>query len=53
LTGGQINLIVKNTAYTVATRKEPSFRLEDFVNEIDKERQGNFDTEKSMGFLNN
>jgi SpoVK/Ycf46/Vps4 family AAA+-type ATPase len=53
LTGGQINLIVKNTAYTVATRKESSFRLEDFVNEIEKERQGNFDTEKSMGFLNN
>jgi SpoVK/Ycf46/Vps4 family AAA+-type ATPase len=51
LTGGQINLIVKNTAYTVATRKESTFRLEDFVNEIDKERQGNFDTEKSMGFL--
>lgn len=51
LTGGQINLIVKNTAYTVATRKESIFRLEDFVNEIEKERQGNFDTEKSMGFL--
>ncbi|HQS66590.1 MAG TPA: ATP-binding protein [Sulfuricurvum sp.] len=53
LTGGQINLIVKNTAYTVATRKEPNFCLEDFINEINKERQGNFDTEKSMGFLNN
>jgi SpoVK/Ycf46/Vps4 family AAA+-type ATPase len=53
LTGGQINLIVKNTAYTVATRKESTFRLEDFINEIGKERQGNFDTEKSMGFLNN
>ncbi|MDP1785013.1 MAG: AAA family ATPase [Sulfuricurvum sp.] len=52
LTGGQINLIVKNTAYTVATRKESSFRLEDFANEIEKERQGNFDTEKSVGFLN-
>lgn len=52
LTGGQINLIVKNTAYTVATRKESMFRLEDFVNEIEKERQGNFDTEKSVGFLN-
>ena len=52
LTGGQINLIVKNTAYTVATRQESIFRLEDFVNEIEKERQGNFDTEKSMGFLN-
>ncbi len=53
LTGGQINLIVKNTAYTVATRKEPNFSLEDFINEIKKERQGSFDTEKSMGFLNN
>jgi SpoVK/Ycf46/Vps4 family AAA+-type ATPase len=53
LTGGQINLIVKNTAYTVATRKEATFRLEDFINEIEKERQGNFDTEKSVGFLNN
>ncbi|MDP2078921.1 MAG: ATP-binding protein [Sulfuricurvum sp.] len=52
LTGGQINLIVKNTAYTVATRKESIFRLEDFINEIEKERQGNFDTEKSVGFLN-
>lgn len=52
LTGGQINLIVKNTAYTVATRKESRFRLEDFANEIEKERQGNFDTEKSVGFLN-
>ncbi|MDD5210916.1 MAG: ATP-binding protein [Sulfuricurvum sp.] len=53
LTGGQISLIVKNTAYTVATRKESTFRLEDFVNEIEKERQGNFDNEKSVGFLNN
>ena len=52
LTGGQINLIVKNTAYTVATRKESTFQLEDFVSEIEKERQGNFDTEKSVGFLN-
>ena len=52
LTGGQINLIIKNTAYTVATREEPLFTMADFVAEIEKERSGNFDSEKSMGFLN-
>lgn len=53
LTGGQINLVVKNTAYVVATRKEPIFRLEDFIKEIEKEKSGTFDSEKSMGFINN
>jgi len=52
LTGGQINLIVKNTAYHVAARKEGIFRLEDFVAEIKKERSGSFEGEKSMGFIN-
>lgn len=52
LTGGQINLIVKNTAYKVATRKEPLFTMEDFREEIKKERDTSFDNEKSMGFLN-
>jgi len=51
LTGGQINLIVKNTAYKVAVRETPVFRLEDFVDEIRKEKDANFDSEKSMGFL--
>jgi len=51
LTGGQINLIVKNTAYNVAVKSEPIFRLEDFISEIEKEKQGSFDSEKSMGFL--
>ena len=51
LTGGQINLIIKNTAYTVATREEAIFRMQDFITEIEKERLGNFDSEKSMGFL--
>ena len=37
LTGGQINLIVKNTAYTVAVREEPLFMLQDFIDEIEKE----------------
>ena len=52
LTGGQINLVVKNTAYVVATRKEPVFGLKDFINEIEKEKSGTFDSEKSMGFIN-
>jgi hypothetical protein len=52
LTGGQINLIVKNTAYQVAARKEGLFKLEDFVVEIQKERSGSFEGEKSMGFIN-
>ncbi len=51
LTGGQINLIVKNTAYAVAVRKEALFGMSDFIDEIEKEKQGSFDREKSMGFL--
>jgi SpoVK/Ycf46/Vps4 family AAA+-type ATPase len=52
LTGGQINLIVKNTAYTVASRENAVFTLGDFEEEIRKEKQGSFDNEKSVGFLN-
>ena len=52
LTGGQINLIVKNTAYKVAVREKPVFKLKDFIDEIGKEKDANFDGEKSMGFLN-
>ncbi len=51
LTGGQINLIVKNTAYKVAVKDEPVFTMEDFIEEIKKERASTFDNEKSMGFL--
>lgn len=52
LTGGQINLIIKNTAYKVATRDEPIFNLNDFILEIQKEKSASFDNDKSMGFLN-
>lgn len=52
LTGGQINLIIKNTAYKVAVREKPLFTLEDFEQEIKREKDANFDSEKSMGFLN-
>ena len=52
LTGGQINLIIKNTAYNVAARVDAVFTLTDFESEIRKEKQGSFDNEKSVGFLN-
>ncbi len=51
LSGGQINLIVKNTAYKVAVREDAIFTMEDFIEEIEKEKSGDFNTEKSMGFL--
>jgi AAA+ superfamily predicted ATPase len=52
LTGGQINLIVKNTAYKVAVKQTPIFTMDDFIQEIQREKDANFDSEKSMGFLN-
>lgn len=51
LTGGQITLVVKNTAYKVAAKEKPLFLLHDFEEEIQKELSGNFDSEKSMGFV--
>ena len=51
LTGGQINIIVKNTAYKVAVREKAIFQQKDFIDEIMREKDANFDSEKSMGFL--
>ena len=51
LTGGQIDLIIRNTAYKVAVRDESVFTLEDFLEEIEKELGSSFESEgKSMGF---
>ena len=50
LTGGQINLVIKNTAYKVAVRNESLFTYQDFVEEIEKELNSNFEGAKSMGF---
>jgi len=50
LTGGQINLIIKNTAYKVAIREESVFGMKDFIEEIEKELGSSFDSTKSMGF---
>ena len=52
LSGGQINLVIKNCAYAVATQEKPLFTMEVFIQEINREKKGNFDNEgKSMGFL--
>ncbi len=50
LTGGQITLIVKNTAYKVAVRHKSIFSHQDFVEEIANELGNSFDGSKSMGF---
>ena len=50
LTGGQINLIIKNTAYKVAVRDESLFSNRDFLEEIEKELGSSFEGVKSMGF---
>lgn len=51
LTGAQIHLIIKNTAYKVAVRDESLFTMNDFREEIEKETGTSFDNDgKSMGF---
>jgi len=50
LTGGQINLIIRNTAYKVAVREESLFTQKDFLEEIEKELGTSFEGSKSMGF---
>ena len=50
LTGGQINLIIRNTAYKVAVREESVFTMQDFLEEIEKELGASFEGSKSMGF---
>ncbi|MFC3848268.1 ATP-binding protein [Helicobacter baculiformis] len=50
LSGGQIALVVRNTAYKVATYTQPLFTLEDFLAEIKKEKQSNFEGVKNIGF---
>jgi SpoVK/Ycf46/Vps4 family AAA+-type ATPase len=50
LTGGQINLIIRNTAYKVAVHQESLFSMQDFLEEIEKELGSSFEEVKSMGF---
>ncbi len=51
LSGGQMNVVLKNTALRVAIKEEPIFTLEDFENSIKRELQGAFGEEKLMGFM--
>jgi len=50
LTGGQINLVIKNTAYKVAMRDESIFFMNDFISVIENEVGSNFGDSASMGF---
>ncbi|CAI8206399.1 MAG: Proteasome-associated ATPase [Arcobacter lacus] len=51
LTGGQIELVIKNTAYKIAAMDEPIFKLSDFLEQITKEEKGQFDSENKVGFF--
>jgi len=50
LSGGQISVVVKNTAIKVAIKDEPIFENRDFLEEIQREIKGSFGEEKKMGF---
>lgn len=51
LSGAQIALVIKNTAYKVAIKENPIFTKEDFIEEIKRELSGDFDGSKSVGFI--
>ena len=53
LSGGQMNVVLKNTALRVAIKDEPIFTLEDFESSIKREISGSFGEEKIMGFVEN
>ncbi|MDD6056031.1 MAG: ATP-binding protein [Helicobacteraceae bacterium] len=50
LSGGQISLVIKNTAYKIAALKKPEFSTQSFLEEIKKELESNFDNTREMGF---
>ena len=51
LSGGQIEIVIKNTAYEVATKKTAVFQQDDFLKSIKKELKGHFNNELAVGFL--
>ncbi|MEF3192223.1 MAG: AAA family ATPase [Campylobacterales bacterium] len=51
LTGGQIQLIIKNCAYKIATQPNAIFTMEALEVEIKREMSSSFEQEKAMGFL--
>jgi SpoVK/Ycf46/Vps4 family AAA+-type ATPase len=50
LSGGQIEVVIKNTALSVAIKKEPIFYINDFKTSINRELSGAFGESKIMGF---
>jgi len=50
LSGGQIEVVIKNTALNVAVKDKPIFRIEDFKTSINRELTGAFGESKIMGF---
>ena len=50
LTPAQIEMVIKNTALKVALRKNPVFKVKDFIETIEREKQNAFDSEKELGF---
>ncbi len=51
LSGGQIEVVIKNTALAVAVKEEPVFTVEEFESAIKRELSGAFGEEKTMGFV--
>jgi len=51
LTGGQIEMVIKNTAFKIAVDDEPIFTNRSFEEQIQKELKGNFDSENKVGFF--
>ncbi|NVJ54305.1 MAG: ATP-binding protein [Campylobacteraceae bacterium] len=51
LTGGQIEMVIKNTAFKIAVDEEPLFTNKSFEDQIAKELKGNFDSENKVGFF--
>ncbi len=51
LTGGQIEMVIKNTAFKVAVLDEPIFTIKAFEEQIEKEKSGQFDSENKVGFF--
>ncbi len=51
LTGGQIKVVIKNTALNIAVKDEPIFTMDEFKNVIQRELSGSFGESNSMGFV--
>ncbi len=51
LTGGQIKMVIKNTALSIAVMDDPVFTIKEFTSVIKREITGSFGESSSMGFI--